>query len=331
MTKIKTMLLSTVAAVPMVFGVMPAIDTIARGVWTIQSAHGVPSDVVRSARSPELIDAIPAGKALASSSDVAGLLNKPYMEHDGRCNPCAVHPAPTGNPCALENACNPCAAAAGACNPCGASGSASNPCAAIGGSCNPCAAARMACRPSSPHNPCAAANPCALAIPEVPSSMSVEEIVEALKAPPKRSVGKVYSLDEIERQFEVRDLFQAVEVKSLGFAFNSTAVKGMEAGYLGNIAMAIQNILEERPHEIFFIEGHADAAGPEDYNLALSKQRALQVKSALVNVFGLPERNIMAGGFGEKHLKVSTQRPEQANRRVTVRCITPLVHTAVTD
>jgi len=105
----------------------------------------------------------------------------------------------------------------------------------------------------------------------------------------------------------------------------------MQASYLGNIAAAIKAILEERPHEIFFVEGHADAVGHADYNLILSKQRAQQVKSALVNIFGLPERNIMAGGFGEKHLKVSTQRPERANRRVRVRCITPLVHASTAE
>ena len=84
-------------------------------------------------------------------------------------------------------------------------------------------------------------------------------------------------------------------------------------------------IHEERPPEIFFAEGHADVGGPADYDLFLSNQRAQMVKSALVNIFGLPERNIMAGGFGEKHLKVSTQQPEKASRRVTVRCITPLI------
>ena len=120
-----------------------------------------------------------------------------------------------------------------------------------------------------------------------------------------------------------------VVINSLGFEFDSADVKGMQAGYLGNVAAAIHKILEDRPHEIFFIEGHADAVGTDDYNLKLSKRRALHVKSALVNVFEIPERNLMAAGFGEKHLKIATERPEQANRRVTVRCITPLVKTAV--
>ena len=155
--------------------------------------------------------------------------------------------------------------------------------------------------------------------------MSVEEIMAALKTPPKRSVGKIYSLDEIEKDFEVRSLLQAVEVKSVGFDFDKASVKGMEAGYLGNVAAAILKVLEDRPDEVFFVEGHADAPGPYDYNLTLSKQRALHVKNALINVFGIPKKNVIAAGFGEKHLKITTDRPEPANRRVTVRCITPLV------
>ena len=74
--------------------------------------------------------------------------------------------------------------------------------------------------------------------------MSVDEIMAALKAPPKLSVGKIYSLDEIEKDFEVRNLLQAVEVKSMGFEFDSANVMGMQAGYLGNVAAAIQKILE---------------------------------------------------------------------------------------
>jgi len=165
-------------------------------------------------------------------------------------------------------------------------------------------------------------------IPEVESTMSVDEIMAALKAPPKMSVGKIYSLEEIEKDFEVRSLLQAVEVKSVGFEYDSANVKGMQAGYLGNVAAAIQKILEARPHEVFFVEGHADAPGSYDYNLKLSKRRALHVKNALVNVFGIPEKNIMAAGFGEMHPKIATQKREPANRRVTVRCITPLVKTA---
>ena len=233
-----------------------------------------------------------------------------------------------------EAACNPCAAAKAACNPCTAAKATCNPCAAAKAACNPCAATKAACNPcaatKAASNPCSVDNPCAIAIPEVESTMSVEEIMAALKTPPKQSVGKIYSLDEIAKEFEVRSLLQAVEVKSVGFDFDKANVKGMEAGYLGNVAAAILKILEDRPDEVFFVEGHADAPGTYDYNLNLSKRRALHVKNALINVFGIPKKNVVAAGFGEKHLKITTDQREPANRRVTVRCITPLVKTATT-
>ena len=102
----------------------------------------------------------------------------------------------------------------------------------------------------------------------------------------------------------------------------------MQAGYLGNVAAAIQKILAERPDEVFFVAGHADAPGSESYNLKLSRERALRVKDALINVFGIPEKSLIAAGFGEKHPKIKTEEAEMTNRRVTVRCITPLVKAA---
>jgi len=245
------------------------------------------------------------------------------------CNPCA--PADwAGNPCAAEKAAsNPCAAEKAAGIPCAAEKTACNPCAVQNATCAPCQASEAACNPcavsTAANNPCAADNPCAVAIPEVESTMPVDKIIAALKSPPKQSVGKIYSLEEIEKDFEVRNLLQAVEVKSVSFDFDSTDVKGMQAQYLGNIGAAISKILEDRPDEVFFVEGHADAPGTDAYNLKLSKERALQIKSALVNLFGIPEKNIVAAGFGEKHLKIATERREESNRRVTVRCITPLV------
>ena len=39
----------------------------------------------------------------------------------------------------------------------------------------------------------------------------------------------------------------------------------------------------------------------------------------------MPPENLVTQGYGEQYLKIDTQGPERANRRVTVRRITPLV------
>jgi hypothetical protein len=45
----------------------------------------------------------------------------------------------------------------------------------------------------------------------------------------------------------------------------------------------------------------------------------------LTEQFRVPAKNLTTQGYGEQYLKVPTQDPDRANRRVTVRRITPLL------
>ena len=65
--------------------------------------------------------------------------------------------------------------------------------------------------------------------------------------------------------------------------------------------------------------GHADTAGPEDYNMALSLRRADSVREALI-AGGADPNAITVAGRGETELAVPTpdNTPEQANRRVEI-------------
>jgi len=45
----------------------------------------------------------------------------------------------------------------------------------------------------------------------------------------------------------------------------------------------------------------------------------------LTQRFQIPAENLTTQGYGEAYLKVNSQGPEQANRRVTLRRITPLL------
>ena len=84
-------------------------------------------------------------------------------------------------------------------------------------------------------------------------------------------------------------------------------------------------MIEQNPREVFLIEGHTDAVGPDDDNLSLSDRRAESVAIALTQQFNVPPENLTTQGYGEQYLKIPTQGPERANRRVTVRRITPLL------
>ncbi len=62
-------------------------------------------------------------------------------------------------------------------------------------------------------------------------------------------------------------------------------------------------------------------------NLSLSDRRAEAVANVLTDHYGIPPENLVTQGYGESYLKVRTERAERANRRVTVRRITPLLST----
>ena len=65
--------------------------------------------------------------------------------------------------------------------------------------------------------------------------------------------------------------------------------------------------------------GHADTAGPPDYNMGLSERRAETVANELARA-GIPAQIITTEAYGETQLAVPTPdgTPEQANRRVVV-------------
>jgi outer membrane protein OmpA-like peptidoglycan-associated protein len=94
---------------------------------------------------------------------------------------------------------------------------------------------------------------------------------------------------------------------------------------LGVIADGISQALSRNPQEVFMIEGYTDATGKEEDNLSLSDRRAEAVAVALTEQFKVPPENLVTQGYGEQYPKVDTQGPEEANRRVAVRRITPLI------
>jgi len=143
--------------------------------------------------------------------------------------------------------------------------------------------------------------------------------------PPVDQVYRIYSVDEVKRSARVRDTVRRVELGDLTFATDSAQISREQAGVLSNLATAINALLARNPGETFLIEGHTDAVGDDVYNLALSDARAAAVATALTQFYGVPPENLATQGYGERYLKVRTDGPAEANRRVTVRRITPLV------
>jgi outer membrane protein OmpA-like peptidoglycan-associated protein len=152
-----------------------------------------------------------------------------------------------------------------------------------------------------------------------------EDIESALVAAPRRKVERRYTIDDIERDEDLRAAMPALEIDTVRFGFNESFLREEEIARLDRIAEVIEKILALRPYEVFLVEGHTDAVGSDAYNLELSRKRANAVKEALTSYYVIPARNLKTVGYGERFLKIPTADEEPENRRVSLRRVTPLV------
>ncbi|TYR30626.1 OmpA family protein [Mesorhizobium microcysteis] len=146
-----------------------------------------------------------------------------------------------------------------------------------------------------------------------------------LYQPPVEPVRRLYTIDEVKYSARVRDSVRRIDLDTITFEFGSASIAESEIARLEGVATAMERLLDQNPAETFLIEGHTDAVGSDEANLALSDRRAESVAMALTNVFGIPPENLVTQGYGERYLKVATEEPERQNRRVAMRRITPLV------
>lgn len=157
---------------------------------------------------------------------------------------------------------------------------------------------------------------------------SEEDIYDALSAPPIDRLERGYSLDEIRESRYLRERMRRVDLDSINFEFGSWDVTDDQFPKLERVARAMNSILRRNADVVFMIEGHTDAVGSDVDNLSLSDRRAETVASILTEEFDVPPENLVTQGYGEEYLKVETDGPERANRRVSVLNITPLLERA---
>lgn len=146
-----------------------------------------------------------------------------------------------------------------------------------------------------------------------------------LSEPPLEAASRVYTVDEVKRSARLRDTVRRVEIGDLTFDTGSAQLGRDQVGSLSKVAAAMKQILSRNPGEVFLIEGHTDAVGPDESNLVLSDDRAETVADLLSEFYDIPPENLTTQGYGERYLKVETDSAERANRRVTIRRITQLV------
>src|SRR5262252_2521086 len=152
-----------------------------------------------------------------------------------------------------------------------------------------------------------------------------DDIYYALWAGPVDYIDRPYSLDEIRYSLPLRERMPRVDLDTVTFDTGSWEVTPDQIERLAVIADGINRAIAANPSEVFLIEGHTDAVGSDIDNLSLSDRRAESVALVLSQQFGVPPENLTTQGYGAHYLKIPTQGPERANRRVTVRRITPLL------
>ena len=160
---------------------------------------------------------------------------------------------------------------------------------------------------------------------------SDDDLYEALTAPPIERLERGYSLEEIRYSAPLRDRMRRIDLDTVTFDFGSWEVGPDQGRALDRLAEGINRVLARNPDEIFMIEGHTDAVGSQDDNLTLSDRRAQSVAEILTTEYGVAPENLVTQGYGEEHLKVPTDAPERANRRIAVRRIGPLLSGRVDD
>jgi outer membrane protein OmpA-like peptidoglycan-associated protein len=158
---------------------------------------------------------------------------------------------------------------------------------------------------------------------------SDDDIYETLTAPPVEPLDRAYSLEEIRYDVDLRDRMRRIDLDTINFDSGAWDVTPDQYAVLARIAAGINRAVDRNPGEVFLIEGYTDAVGSDIDNLSLSDRRAQAVAEVLSEDFNVPPENLVTQGYGEQYLKVPTDGPERANRRVAVRRITPLMSQGV--
>ena len=149
-------------------------------------------------------------------------------------------------------------------------------------------------------------------------------IYGVLEEPPVQPIAGVYTLDQVLYNLPLRALMPRVDL-DITFNTGSWLITPDQVERLAMIADALNRAISRNPREVFLIEGHTDAVGSDVDNLSLSDRRAEAVAVALTEQFQVPAENLVTQGYGKQDLKIPTEGPERANRRVAVRRITPLI------
>ncbi|MEM6972957.1 MAG: OmpA family protein [Pseudomonadota bacterium] len=106
--------------------------------------------------------------------------------------------------------------------------------------------------------------------------------------------------------------------RPIKFAYDSAFLDNSARGILDGLCDTLKADLELNPGSRYFVIGHTDAAGGDDYNLRLSQRRADATKQYLVDGCGIATAQLQSVGMGEQRLLASAGPRSAVQRRVEI-------------
>ena len=134
---------------------------------------------------------------------------------------------------------------------------------------------------------------------------------------------QVPELEFVEKDSVVVEYLMTDEQKHTpGFVFKNVLHDFDIAAHSSGSGINIDDVIivmNENPWLVISIESHTDSKGSEEYNMRLSKNRAIAVKEYLVQK-GVASNRLKTKGHGEQYPIASNQTAEgrEANRRVEI-------------
>ena len=160
---------------------------------------------------------------------------------------------------------------------------------------------------------------------EIQFQTTKEDIIKELTKEPvrTRSFGRSITVVKKEKGKTVKD--KVIENNSaprvnlkIEFDYNSYAVRDQSFALIDDLGAAL--VSEKLRDRQILIKGHTDSDGADAYNLNLSLNRALSVRTYLLGNFAIEKTRIKAVGYGEAVPLAPNTSSEnkQVNRRVEV-------------
>src|SRR5688572_5099743 len=87
---------------------------------------------------------------------------------------------------------------------------------------------------------------------------SQQQLQDALLAPPVQAIERPYTLEEVTRSESLRSYVPRIDLDTITFDFGSATISSDQMQALGQLGIAMEDVIAQDPDEVYLIEGHTD-------------------------------------------------------------------------